>query len=252
MDRSWHVLNLMLSLALTLPSFAAAQSAPGNASSIFQSSTDVGATEKGATTHDPTTDRYRITGGGADMWGTADAFRFNWMRLSGDASISADVHFDSSSPAPLEKGVLIFRQSLDPGSAYADVAIHGDGHITLQYRKSSGAVTADQTSTEHGSVRIRIERKGNQFTGYAQSSDGKMIAFGSTTVALQDPVYVGLGVCAHNQTGLSTVTFSHVNIEQGTRSTTGRKQQLKRDYGDGRSLPTALRQTSKSTTTPLG
>ena len=157
------------------------------------------------------------------MWGTADAFRFSWMRLSGDATITADVHFDSSSPAPLEKGVLIFRQSLDPGSAYADVAIHGDGHITLQYRKSSGAVTADQTSTEHGTVRIRIERKANQFTGYVQSSDGKMIAFGSTTIALQDPVYVGLGVCSHNQAGLSTVTFSHVNIEQGTRSATTRK-----------------------------
>jgi TolB protein len=223
MDRSWRVLNLMVALALTFPSFAAAQSVAENASGIFQGSTDIGATQKGSTAYDPATDRYRITGGGADMWGTADAFRFSWMRLSGDASITADVHFDSSSPVPLEKGVLIFRESLDPASAYADVAIHGDGHITLQYRKSSGAATADQTSTVHGSVRIRIERKGNQFTGYAQSTDGKMIAFGSTTIALQDPVYVGLGVCSHNQAGVSSVTFSQVNIEQGTRSTTGRK-----------------------------
>lgn len=222
MDRNWRVLNLMVALALTFTVFGIAQSAPRN-SGIFQGSTDIGATEKGSTAYDPTTDRYRIAGGGADMWGTADAFRFSWMRLSGDATITADVHFDSSSPAPLEKGVLIFRQSLDPASAYADVAIHGDGHITLQYRKSSGEETADETAPEHVAVRLRIERKGNQFTGYAQSSDGKMVAFGSTTIALQDPVYVGFGVCSHNQTGVSTVTFSHVNIEQGTRSATTRK-----------------------------
>jgi TolB protein len=221
MDRSWRVLILVVALVLTFPGLGSAQSTTSN-SGVFQGSTDIGATAKGFTAYDPASDNYRITGGGADMWGTADAFRLIWIRLSGDATITADVHFASSTPVPLEKGVLIFRQNLDPGSAYADVAIHGDGHITLQYRKSSGGETADQTSADHGSVRLRIERRGNQFTGYAESSDGKMIPFASSTVDLQDPVYVGLGVCAHNQAGVSSVTFSNVKIEQSDRPTTAR------------------------------
>jgi regulation of enolase protein 1 (concanavalin A-like superfamily) len=110
--------------------------------------------------------------------------------------------------------VLIFRQSLEPGAPYADVAIHADGHITLQYRQAPGGATADITAPQHGSVRLRIERKGDQFRAYAQTPDGKMVEFASTTVKLDDPVYVGLGVCAHNAEGLSTSTFSNVKIEK--------------------------------------
>ena len=73
------------------------------------------------------------------MWGTADAFHMSWICLSGDVTLTADVHFPPEGSAiPLKKAVLIVRQSLDPDSAYADVAVHGDGHITLQYRESKG------------------------------------------------------------------------------------------------------------------
>ena len=61
------------------------------------------------------------------MWGGADAFRFAWTRVSGDASLTATVVFPPGNHPPNEKAVLIFRQSLDPGSPYADIAIHADG-----------------------------------------------------------------------------------------------------------------------------
>ena len=73
------------------------------------------------------------------MWGAADAFHMSWVRISGDVTLTADVRFPPEGGAiPLKKAVLIVRQSLDPDSAYADVAIHGDGHITLQYRETKG------------------------------------------------------------------------------------------------------------------
>jgi hypothetical protein len=206
-----HVLYLLLAVTLSTAIAVTAQEPQG----IFAGSADVGKTQKGSTVYEAASGSYRVTGGGADMWGSTDAFHFSWVRLSGDATLTADVHFPGGDLAPLEKAVLIFRQSLDPASAYADVAIHADGHITLQYRVASGGRTADVTSAEHGSARLRIERKGDRFTAFTGASDGKLTAFSTWTVPMEDPVYAGIGVCSHAAEGLATVTFSNVTIQQG-------------------------------------
>jgi hypothetical protein len=206
-------LNLILALTLAMPTLASAQHHGQNIAGIFSGSTDVGVTLKGASTYDRATKTYRVTGGGADLWGAADAFHFDWVRMSGDAALTADIHFPPSA-AKGEKAILIFRQSLDPASPYADVAIHGDGHITLQFRNVQGGKTADITAADHGAIRLRIERNGNQFTAYTGPTNGKLTAFSSTTVELKDPVYVGIGVCAHDAARVVTVSFSHVTIEK--------------------------------------
>lgn len=213
-----HGLNPILAVALAASGTVAAQQSASGAAGIFAGSNDVGVTQPGSTVYDPASGSYRVTGGGADMWGSADAFHLSWVRLSGDATLTADVHLPSGGVPPLEKAVLIFRQSLDPASPYADVAIHRDGHITLQYRAVSGGKTEDVTSAEHGSLRLRIERKGNQFTAFTGSADGKLTSFSSVTVLLDDPVYAGIGVCSHNADGLTTMTFSNVTLDQASRS----------------------------------
>lgn len=219
-----HGLNPILAVTLAALGTVAAQQSVSAPQGIFTGSTDVGETQKGSTVYEPASGSYRVTGGGADMWGSADAFHFSWVRLSGDATLTADVHFPSGGVPPLEKAVVIFRQSLDPASPYADVAIHRDGHITLQYRAVSGGKTEDVTSAEHGSTRLRIERNGNRFTAFTGSGDGKLTAFSTATVLLDGPVYVGIGVCSHNADGLTTVTFSNVTLDQPSRSPAANKE----------------------------
>jgi hypothetical protein len=209
----WHGLNLALAVLLPVSGIDVAQPTPGPIG-IFTGSTDIGKTLKGSTVFDPATGSYQMTGGGADMWGAEDAFHLTWVKVSGDATLTADVHFPAGVKVPLEKAVLIFRQSLDPASPYADIAIHGDGHITIQYRHVAGGVTGDVVAPEHGAVRLQIERKGNVFTTSTGSPDGKLTAFSSTTVEMQGPVYVGIGFCSHNADGLAGVTFSNVKIDQ--------------------------------------
>ena len=210
--------NLIIAVAFAGGLVAYGQQNSSAHQGVFAGSTDVGATQKGSTVYDQANWVYHVTGGGADMWGAADAFHFSWVRMSGDASLTADVEFPSSGVIPLEKAVLIFRQSLDPGSPYADVAIHGDGHITLQYRVVAGGKTEDVTAPKTGSNRLRIERKGDQFTAYTSDSDGKLTAFSSYTLKMEGPVYVGIGVCAHNADGTAAVTFSKVILQQFTRT----------------------------------
>ena len=213
----------LLSASLLFPALTPAQQKPTKPRNLFHGSTDIGPTQKGSSTYSPKQATYTITGGGADMWGAADAFHLNWTKLSGDATLTADIQFPSTPKPPLEKAVLIIRQSLDPGSAYADAAIHADGHITLQWRATAGGKTEDTTSTYHGGgdsglARLRIERKGDQFTFYAgpddhaDHDDQNLVANPPVTVILYDPVYIGLGVCAHDGNGLATVTFSKVTL----------------------------------------
>jgi TolB protein len=203
----------VLSVAVLVPLLAFTSPSRG----IFPGSTDIGAAQKGSSEFDPATATYRIAGGGADMWGAADAFHLDWQALVGDAALTAAVRFPPGTHPPNEKAVLIFRQSLDPGSMYADVAIHADGHITLQYRAVPNGPTDDILAPQHGSpdqpTPLRIVRKGDVFEAWAPGPDGRLVKFASAVIALHDPMYVGLGVCAHDAKGLATVTFSQVRID---------------------------------------
>lgn len=179
---------------------------------IFAGSTDIGPTLRGATAYDAASDTYRITGGGADLWGGADAFHFDWKVWDGDGAIQADVAFPAGTHPPNEKAVLMFRQGLDPGSTYADVAIHADGHITLQWRAVQGGATDDIEADAHGSKTLRIERHGAVYDAYVPGPDGKLAQFASAVIAMHDPLYVGVGVCAHDAQGVATVTFARVSL----------------------------------------
>ena len=176
---------------------------------LFDAHGDVGETpQKGSAQFDAATGEYRITGGGANMWLKVDAFHFVWKRMSGDFAIGADVRFVGTGAVAHRKAVLIVRQSLDPNSAYADVALHGDGMTSLQFRRAADAETEEVRSDVKAPLHIRIERRGDQFTVYAGAK-----ASGPVTVSLQDPVYVGLGVCSHDAGILETAVFTDVKLE---------------------------------------
>ena len=58
----------------------------------------------------------------------------------------------------------IVRTSLDADSPYADVAVHGDGLTSLQFRRTKGAITEQVPSPIKGADVIQLERKGNTYT----------------------------------------------------------------------------------------
>src|SRR5262245_10770545 len=109
---------------------------------IFEGKTDIGGPARaGAAEYGPAGGRYRITGGGRNMWFTNDAFHFVWKKVSGDVALAADVVFEGKGVDPHRKACLLVRQTLESDSAYADAAFHGDGLTSLQYREAAGALT---------------------------------------------------------------------------------------------------------------
>jgi len=181
---------------------------------IFESNTDIGVTpQKGSVAYDDTKGEYRITGGGANIWAAADAFQFLWKRVSGDISLTTDVHFEGAGAVGHRKAVLMIRQSLEPDAAYADVALHGDGLTSLQFRPTAGAITQEIRSSLTAATRLRIVRHGNEFTMSAGAPGAELQSSGPAMVVLQDPVYVGIGICSHDASVLETAVFSNVRVE---------------------------------------
>jgi hypothetical protein len=211
----WHWIVFFVVAVMTGTGAGLAQT---NDLGIFTNEGSVGQTPPGVTAHyDPTKGEYRITGGGANVWAAVDAFYFVWKKASGDVTLTADVQWVGTSSAEHRKAVVMIRQNLDPGSAYADAVSHGNGLTSLQFRGADNEQTYQVVAPVEGAVRLRIERKGSRFTMYAGKPNEELKPVGPVEyVDLKDPVYVGLGVCSHVATTLETAVFSNVKLEEST------------------------------------
>ena len=202
----------LLGTAVALTGAAVAQSA-NSPVGIFESHGDVGVNPKGGSI-EFVNGEYRVTGGGANVWGTEDAFQFAWKRISGDVTIQADIQFIGKGAVAHRKAMLMIRRDLTANSPYADIALHGDGLTSLQYRVTPGAETQEVRSTVTAPTRIRIERHGNQFTIFAGKPGEQLTPAGPQTIEIADPVYVGIGVTSHDANVLETLVFSNLTVEQ--------------------------------------
>lgn len=182
---------------------------------ILEGHGDVGKVlHKGSAEYDDSSHSYVIAGSGENMWFTADAFQFVWKKASGDLSLTADVMFVGQGRNPHRKAVLMIRQSLDADSAYADVALHGDGLTSLQYRDEKAAATHEIQSNVSAPARLRLEKSGDYFyMSLARVGEGLQIASGSIRVPIKGTYYVGIGVCSHEKDVVEKATFSNVALQ---------------------------------------
>ena len=165
----------------------------------------------GSVTHSG--DVYRITASGANIWGGEDEFHYAWTQRSGDLHIAADIAFEGTGGDPHRKAGLMIRQNLTPGSPYADVMVHGDGLVALQYREAQDGPTRQIVSAVNGARRVRLEREGDFVYFSVAGADGVLAhAGGSFRIAFQAPYLVGLALSAHDDAVTETATFSNVEL----------------------------------------
>jgi TolB protein len=213
---------LILTLSGALLSQTGAVSSQEKGLGLFDKNGDIGAVKlPGSVEYDEAKKTYTIAGGGENMWFASDAFHYVWKRVSGDLSIAADIQFAGAGGNPHRKACLIIRQSLDPDSAYADAALHGDGLVSLQYREVKGGPTREIQSNVKGPRRMQIEKRGDYvFMSIAAESEALRSAGGSFRIKLTEPFYVGLGVCAHDNNAIEKAVFSNVEIKQAILEST--------------------------------
>jgi len=182
---------------------------------IFQGNGDIGNVNyAGSVEYNSSDGSYRVSGGGTNMWFTSDELHYVWKQLSGDVSIEADISWVGKGVDPHRKACLIIRQSLDTSAAYADVAVHGDGLTSIQYREVPGGVTREVQSNITSPGRVRLEKNGDYLSmSVAPAGEPLQSSGGSFKLPFKEPFYIGLGVCSHNNDTIETAIFSNVSIE---------------------------------------
>jgi TolB protein len=189
--------------------------ANGGAVGLFEGQGDVGTVlHPGSVEYDAGKRSYKIAGSGENMWLGNDAFRFIWKKVSGDVTLTADISFLGKGVNEHRKAVLMIRQSLDADSPYADLAVHGSGLTSLQFREEKGAATHEIQANVTGPRRVRIEKRGAYFMMSLAGADSEFhLAGGSTRIALKEPFYVGIGVCSHDKDVVEKAVFSNVELK---------------------------------------
>jgi hypothetical protein len=159
-----------------------------------------------------------MSGGGTDIWNTADQFRFAFKSLTGDGTIIAKVESIDNPDAWAKCGVMI-RESLDPGSRFAAVyATPGNG-VRYQARTlNAGSATSDTSvaTPEQMALKtpvwIKVERKGGSFSCF-YSTDGvtwTTMSWNPQTINMTaGTVYIGLAVTGHDS-GTALGVFSNI------------------------------------------
>ena len=89
----------------------------------------------GSATYNAVSQEYRLSAAGVNMWGPKDEFHFAWKRIKGDFILQARLQFVGEGVDPHRKAGVIVRASLDADAPYADAAVHGDGLVSLQFRR---------------------------------------------------------------------------------------------------------------------
>ena len=191
---------------------------------MFDAQGDVGTVmHAGSVQYDSAKGEYAISGSGANMWFNEDDFHFVWKKVSGDFSLQADIRWQGEGGEAHRKACLVIRQGLESDAMYIDAALHGDGLTSLQYRDTAGGNTSEIQANVSAPKTLRITRQGDVFfMSIAREGEAIQSAGGSYKMHFTDPVYVGLGVCAHNADNVETAVFSHVTYTPLPSTPTGK------------------------------
>jgi len=159
--------------------------------------------------------------GGGSIGGSAEAFQFNYLTMTGDFDVSVRLQGLGLS-SPFAKAALMARASLSPGSAFAAaVATPSIGNCFFDSRASQGAseTVSGSFPVNYPNNWLRLKRAGSIFTGYASFDGSNWVQLGSAGFTAT-PVYLGLAVASQTATATTVAQFRDFgNVAGGTIGT---------------------------------
>lgn len=156
---------------------------------------------------------FTVVSNGADIWGTADAFRYTYQPLVGDGSITARVATLENTAGWAKVGVMI-RESTAANSRHAMVVVSPSNSVAMQYRSSTGGSSTSIAGPTGKAAPywVRIVRAGNVLTGSVSPDGTTWTQVGSVTISMASSVLVGLSANSNITTLLNKATYSNVAV----------------------------------------
>ena len=181
----------------------------------FKNGNDIGNIKmKGSMSYDKSTNTYTISGGGENMWASADDFFMVWRNETGDFSFSSRLAFETKEGNAHKKMGLMIRESLDADARYVDVVVHNDGLVSMQYRAETGGVTKEITTTTRFADHVVLERSGKRIIMKTGIGEYPRQITGEIEMNFPDKFYLGMVVCAHEAGVTRKAMFSDVVLQK--------------------------------------
>ncbi len=185
----------------------------GKLTGMFENHQDIGPVEiPGSVSYNAEDQEYLIESSGENMWFGQDQFHYLWRSVQGDFILRAKVRFIGEGTNPHRKLGWIVRNSLNPDAPHVNAAVHGDGLTTLQYRRTRGGMTEEETSTSKGPDIVQLERRGDLFI-MGTAVEGEEMSFVQISVPeIRNEAFAGLYVCSHEKNVSERALFTEVRI----------------------------------------
>ena len=153
---------------------------------------------------------FTVKGSGADIWNSADEFRFAYKTLTGDGSIVARVGSITNQNAWSKAGVMM-RETLSAGSKHASMFVSASKGLAFQRRTSTnGTSTSTPGAASAAPYWVKVTRSGATFSAYQSADGSNWTLIGSATMNMTATIYVGLAVTSHADGAIATGTFTNV------------------------------------------
>ena len=155
---------------------------------------------------------YEVKASGADIWGTADAFR-QVRRTGFGLELTARVR-SIGATHPWAKAGVMFRQSPEsPSSPHVMVVVAPGNGVAMQYRPQINAASV-QLAVQSGVAprSVRLTQVQGVFTGYVSADGTTWETIG--TITLDWKGEAELAVTSHNNSALTTTVFEDVRLQR--------------------------------------
>jgi len=155
---------------------------------------------------------FTVSGSGANIYGTVDAFRYVYEQMTGDGTIIARVASQTNPNVNAKAGVMM-RNSLSASDAHASMLEEAANPLQFIYRATSdGSSTYTFGATHAPPYWVKMVRSGDVFTGSTSPDGITWTTVATQTISMDSTIYVGLAVCSHDTTQLCTATFDNLQI----------------------------------------
>ncbi|RYG24308.1 hypothetical protein EON82_11180 [bacterium] len=155
---------------------------------------------------------FSLYGGGRDIWGTRDEFRFLNRRIEGDFTVTVTIVGIEDLDSYTKAGLMI-RASEAPDAPFALLSSFPSGEVQLAHRDMVGGdTTAPPTANGNlPNLRLRLTRKGGTVTGEIWK-EGRWQKVASIPDHLPKSVLVGAVASSHDATQLVKIDYSGLNV----------------------------------------
>ena len=161
---------------------------------------------------------FALYGGGEDIWGSADQFRFLHQRVRGDFTLEVTLQGVEDVEGYTKAG-LMARSGLDGDSPHVLLSMFPGGGLQFARREAPGGATAEVAAREHDrveNVQLRLVRRGATLTAWVRLTPASAWErMGAAELpALGAEAEVGVVSLSHDNGRLAEIIYRDLRLSQ--------------------------------------